>query len=61
VVLLGSAPAARPLTRTAGQVLDRASRTASTLSGLLLPAGTGTAPPRAAGALAAAITASEPR
>jgi chromosome segregation ATPase len=61
VVLLRAAPAVRPFTRTAGQVLDRASRTAGTLAGLLLPPGTGTAPPRAAGALAAAIGQSEPR
>src|SRR5439155_12580051 len=62
-VRLRAAPAVQPLARTAGQVLDRASRTASTLSGLLLPAGTGTttAPPGAAGALVAAITPSEPR
>lgn len=61
VLLLHAAPAVRPFTRTAGQVLDRGSRTASTLAGLLLPAGTGAAPPRAAGALAAAIGQSEPR
>jgi hypothetical protein len=60
-VLLRAAPAVRPFTRTAGQLLDRASRTAGTLAGLLLPRGTGTAPPQAAGALAAVIGQREPR